>query len=925
MAPPVTLGRDGIRLDGRLFYLLAGCVHYFRWPRAEWRPLLEQARWAGLNTIDTVIPWNRHEPRPGAFDFAEEADLGAFLDLCHELGLKAIVRPGPYICAEWENGGLPAWLTAEPGLALRTDDERYMAAIGRWFDALMPILVPRQYGAGGPVILCQIENEHWASGVYAHDSHQTSLDTAAAVRGMTVPQYTCMGAMPGRPELRNGWSGIAEKLVQTRALWPDNPMIVSELWSGWFDSWGASRQTRKAPAKLDVTLHQLAAVGAAGFSHWMWAGGTNFGFWGGRTVGGDGVHMTASYDYDAPVSELGEPREKALVARRHHLFLGSLGADLAPVLADAVPGGLTVIAPAAVRGRSEAGAAPFRTVRAGPGAPAAWRDFQATFLQNPGLEGATYQVFLKDPARHLTVEVEPASVRPIFAHMPLGDGASGGHAGPPLRLVCHTGRILGLWGDTLVIYGQPGEVGSLELALAEDQRPETKDQGGPSLAAVDPAALPPNLALEVGDTLAVRYWITEEPAALRARAGGRELTLLFLTQAQAELYEPGHVGAHPARAVGPRAGIPPLAVALRLPVERLPVAEASAADGWAPLDAPAAMERLGHDLGYGWYRAELVLDAPLTTRLAAPWLSDRARVLLDGADAGHLGVGPEGPRYTLPVDLPAGRHELRLLADNLGRFNYGIKLGELKGLLDTLYLDGEEEEISGGWSALWQEVQFAGEAVAHAKPGAFRPDAADVHLGHFAFEGPAVWLLRAIEARPGRRYLAHIAGDRNSGGFFVNGQAVERFSRHRSGGFLKADITELLRPGPNVLALFIQGYAGAPWRATLASYDPARPLPARWSFRPGVTPGDGPAPPQGPAFYRARFALADLPRGLERLTLRVGGLVKGQVWLNGRNVARFWQIGPQEDYKLPVSWLADQNELLIFAEEGHAEQVSLAV
>jgi beta-galactosidase len=266
---------------------------------------------------------------------------------------------------------------------------------------------------------------------------------------------------------------------------------------------------------------------------------------------------------------------------------------------------------------------------------------------------------------------------------------------------------------------------------------------------------------------------------------------------------------------------------------------------------------------------------------------------------------------------------LRLLVDNLGRFNYGLGLGELKGLLDTLYLDGKEKDISGGWAALWQEVQFAGEAVAHARPGAFRPDAANVHLGRFAFDGPAVWLLRSIEARPGRRYLLHLSGDRSSGGLFVNGQAVERFSRHRSGGLIKADISDLLSPGPNLLALNLQGYAGAPWRASLISYDPARPLPARWSFRPGVSPGAPVPAAVGPAFYRASFSRADLPAALMRLRLRLGGLLKGQIRLNGREIARFWQVGPQEDYKLPVSWLAEQNELLIFAEEGHTERVTL--
>lgn len=914
----VAVAREGILLDGQPFYLLAGCVHYFRWPRAEWRPLLEQARWAGLNTIDTVIPWNRHEPRPGEFDFAEEADLAAYLDLCQELGLKAIVRPGPYICAEWENGGLPAWLTVE-GMQLRADDERYLAATLRWFDTLLPLIAPRQYSRGGPVILCQIENEHWASGVYGHDFHQRSLAQAALERGIDVPQYTCMGATRDWPEFRNGWSGIAEKLVQTQKLWPDNPMIVSELWSGWFDSWGASRQTRKRPEKLDITLHQLLAVGCAGFSHWMWAGGTNFGFWGGRTVGGDTIHMTTSYDYDAPVSEFGELRPKALVARRHHLFLGTLGAQLSRVLANATPGGFAIIAPAAVRGRSEGGAAPYRTVRAAQTAPPGWGDFRATFLHNPGLEGQTYQIFLNEPARHLSVEVEPLSVKPLFAHMPLGPG---------LWLVCHSGRVLGFWqrddADELVIYGQPGELGELELHTS-------------GLWAV--ADLPPavNSCEATGANLRLRYWISEEPAVLRATAAGRPLVLRLLTAEQAAHYEPS-TGAS-AALPGSRLPLPasrlssPVRLSVPLPLERLPVAEASASDNWQAIERPMPLEQLGCDLGYGWYRAELELDVPLDATLAVPALSDRVRVLVDGVDVGWLGVHPDGPRFALPLQLAPGRHELRLLADNLGRFNYGVNLGEPKGLLDTLYRGGEQHDISDGWAALWQEVQFAGEAVANMRPDALRPDEDGVHLGRFAFEGPAVWLLREVETQPGRRYLAHITGDRNSGGFFVNGQAVERFSRHRSGGVIHVDISALLRPGRNLLALNIQGYAAAPWRATLLSYDAAQPLAARWSFRPGVSAlrGGQPAGEAGPAFYRAVFSRSDvaatgsLRAAIPALRLRLGGLGKGQIWLNGHNVGRFWQIGPQEDYKLPASWLAEQNELLIFAEEGAASAVTIMV
>jgi beta-galactosidase len=895
--PTVSVTRDGLVIDGELVYLLSGCLHYFRFPREEWGRQLDLAAWAGLNTIDFVIPWNRHEPSPGVFDFADEADLGAFIDLCGERGFYVIVRPGPYICAEWENGGMPAWLTAQEGVRLRVDDPRYLEALLRWFDALMPILAPRQISRGGPIVLCQIENEHWASGVYGHDRHQLTLADAAIERGIDVPQYTCMGAMPEWPEFRNGWSGMAEKLLQTRALWPDNPMIVSELWSGWFDSWGASRHNHKTAEKLDITLHQLTAVGCAGFSHWMWAGGTNFGYWGGRTVGGDGVFMTTSYDYDAPVSEYGELRPKAHVARRHHLFLRSLGARLAPVLARAVPGGPRVIGPPVVKGRSEGGGAVYRAVRAAPDAPVPWRDFTATYLYNPTPEGIGFQVFVAFPAAHLAVEVEPMSIRPIFTNLPLtADGR--------LTLRYHTGRILSFdaapGGDTLTIYGRPGEMGELELSL----------DGGAWSAEGD--ALPDGVtAVEAdGARLHVRYWLAAERPRLVLRAGDRALTLQLLADED--------LAAYPAAGPLPLAAPPPRRV--QLPAARVAVAESVAADGWRPLAAPVALERLGCDYGYGWYRAELELAAPLEDTLLAPALGDRAVALVDGAPAGVLGVDPAGARFTLPLRLAAGRHELRLLVDNLGRFNYGSGLGELKGLADSLYLGGAQHDLSRGWTALWQEAVFAGEALAGAHPAAVRPDAANVDIGNFAFEGPSVWLLRVFRAEAGRRSILYLTGDRNPGALFVNGVAVERFSRHKSGGLIKRDISDLVRPGENVIALNIQGYAGAAWRAALLECDPARPLAASWSFRPGVTPDAAaqPAHPGAPAFHCATFSRVDA----ERLRLRVRGAAKGQIWLNGRNIGRFWNAGPQEHYKLPASWQRDQNELLIFAEDGGRDVVA---
>ncbi len=885
----VAVDRLGLTVAGKRLYLLSGQIHYFRWPRAEWRRLLVGAKAGGLNTVDTVIPWNLHEPEPGVFYFQDEADLPAWLDLCHELGLYAIVRPGPYICAEWENGGFPAWLTGRGG-RLRTDDPDFLEAVGEWFDVLIPLLAARQIDRGGPILLTQIENEHWASGVYGHDDHQATLARMLSNRGISVPFYTCMGPMNGVAEFRNGWSGIADKLRATRAVWPDNPMIVSELWSGWFDSWGASAHNGKTPAALDRVLHELLAVGASGFSHWMWAGGTNFGWWGGRTVGGDTIHMTTSYDYDAIVDEYGRPTPKFFVARRHHLFFASLGARLSQLLAEAGEGGPVVLTQAGVKGRAAGGDPPYRLARNG--------SFSAAFLQNTGLERQTVQVFHADPRAHLAVEVEAGSIKPIFANLSLA---------ADLTLGYHSCRILGFWGrddgrgvredrDLLVCYGFRGEVGELMLRKAGGWRVE--EAGGARVTVA-------------GDEMRLYFWIGDRPTIVRTD----RLTIVLLVQEQAERWGMEEE----------EAGVKGQEATVDLKWEAFAVDELYTPFATTPFfDFPRPCEDLGCFLGYGVYSARFVLAGPVEVNLAAPWLVDRGHLFIDGERMGTMGVSPEGPGWTLPVRLDAGEHELRLLVDNLGRFNYGSNTGERKGLLDTLYWSGEQIDITTGWSALWQEAAFAGEAIANAKPGHLRADAADVDLGHFAFQGPQVWLLREIEQRAGERVIVQLTGDRNSGALYVNGQTVERFSRHHGGGFIKREITAWLRPGANVLALQIANYAGAAWRATMLRFDPAQALRAEWRFRGGVTPAERPPKPGHPGFFRARFACLAAWADAQSLRLAVPGLGKGHLWLNGRSLGRYWQIGPQEFYKVPVSWLQAENELLVFEEEnGRIDDVTI--
>ena len=924
--------RDGLFIDGQHVYLLSGVIHYFRWPRSEWRSLLLKAKAGGLNTIDTVIPWNLHEPQPGVFNFTDEADLPAYLDLIHELGMYAIVRPGPYICAEWENGGFPAWLTAQ-NLKLRTDDPIFRAATQRWFDRLLPIFVERQIDRGGPIVLCQIENEHCASGVYGHDAHQATLAQMQHDAGLSVPFYTCMGGLDGYPEFRNGWSGMAAKLRATRSVWPDNPMIVSELWSGWFDSWGASAHNGKTANSLDRIMHELLAAGCSGVSHWVFAGGTNFGWYGGRTVGSDTIHMTTSYDYDAPITEYGQLTEKFFVARRHHLFLGTLGAQVSHLLADATSGGPTVIVPPAVKGRWAGGEEPFCT--------ACNADFSATFLQNTTADRTTLQVFNSNPNVHLAIDVEAQSIKPIFFNLDLSSPSpeNRGRTGAGVKLIYHTSRILGDWRNCLVLYGFHGEVGDIQLEAGAAWQ---LIEAGNAQTTID------------GHTINVHYWITDRPQIIRTN----HLNIIILTQAYAERWWPLPDGSF---LCGPDLVLEdgtvresevltcyeirnaelgmrnkPRAPRIALAWETLAVAELT--DDWlnpksatpalhqaqrgASVQNPKSLDELGCYLDYGWYAARFDLAEPIETTLAVPWLSDRGHVFIDGRPIGTVGISPDGPCWTLPVNLAAGQHDLRMLVDNLGRFNYGSNTGEQKGLLDNLYWGGTQEDISRGWIALWQEAAFAGEAIANAKPQHVRADAANIDLGNFAFQGAHVWLLRDIDVAEGESVILQFTGDRNPGALYVNGQAVQRFSRHHGGGYIKRDVTSLLKPGRNTLALHIEHYAGAAWQGQLLRFDRTQALQGKWYFKQGVTPSPTLPRPAGeeavPRFYRARFAYDAEQHGRESFAFDAHGLRQGHLWLNGRALGRYWQIGPQEFYKVPAAWLQAENELLIFDEEDGA-------
>ncbi|MER7563751.1 glycoside hydrolase family 35 protein [Streptomyces sp. NPDC097941] len=313
--PALTTSSDGFLLHGEPFRIISGAMHYFRIHPDQWSDRLRKARLMGLNTIETYLPWNLHEPEPGRLVLDGFLDLPRWLRLAQDEGLHVLLRPGPFICAEWDDGGLPAWLLADPGIRLRSSDPRFTAAFDGYLDRLLPALRPFMAAHGGPVIAVQVENEYGAYGddtAYLKHVHQ-----ALRERGVEELLYTCdqanaghlaAGTLPGTLATVTFGSRVEENLAALRAHQPEGPLMCSEFWVGWFDHWGGPHHVRPA-ADAAADLDRLLSAGAS-VNIYMFHGGTNFGF----TNGANHKHAyeptVTSYDYDAPLTESGDPGPK---------------------------------------------------------------------------------------------------------------------------------------------------------------------------------------------------------------------------------------------------------------------------------------------------------------------------------------------------------------------------------------------------------------------------------------------------------------------------------------------------------------------------------------------------------------------------------------------------------------------------------------
>ncbi len=317
------LSKDDFLLDGKPIQMISGEMHPARIPREYWRQRIQMARAMGCNTIAAYIFWNYHETREGVFDFkTANRDVASFIRICKEEGMWVILRPGPYVCAEWDFGGLPPYLLKIPDIKIRCMDARYMAAATRYINRLAKEVVSLQCTNGGPILMVQIENEY---GSYANDKeYMETLRKLWQKNGINVPFYTADGATPFMLEAGNidgaaigldSGSGDSD-FEQAKKRNANVPSFSAETYPGWLTHWGekwARPDTNGLKKEVEYLLKNKKS-----FNFYVIHGGTNFGY----TAGANAFSPTqyqpdlTSYDYDAPINEQGQPTAKYFMLRR---------------------------------------------------------------------------------------------------------------------------------------------------------------------------------------------------------------------------------------------------------------------------------------------------------------------------------------------------------------------------------------------------------------------------------------------------------------------------------------------------------------------------------------------------------------------------------------------------------------------------------
>jgi hypothetical protein len=883
--PNITFDPQSFIVDGQRIWLVSGSIHYPRVPHELWRSRIRAAKQAGLNCIDTCVFWNVHEPQPGRFRFDGDADLRRFVELIGAERMYCILRPGPYVGAEWDFGGLPAWLAEVPDIAYRQANPAFLQSAARYLDAVLNQMRDLQVTRGGPIILVQNEAQ-WL----CHNDEQAAgyLDEITRYlreSGCDVPLLSDNNMwqhVPNTIDGWNGWDGLEADARQLRLVQPDAPRLITTLRCGSFDAWSQQRAQTRSAQRVGRMLAEVAACGAQ-YNLYMFHGGTNFAFRAGRSPGGPDTHHTTRHDHDAPLREAGGRGAKYHQVKRISTFLTQFSSVMAHLDPDDQP-----------------------TVARGDGVVSVW--------QQAGSMGTAVFLTRREPGRPRCVELLTPRGQTLSVDMDrdaaawvLLDASLDGVArldATNLRPWAFVDRRM------LVLFGPAGSdaVVSIDDAV---------------LAATVPTGATP--AVEHHQDLTIVILNTRQVDAAYLHEDGR----LFVgidgfdddgrpirgAAASYTIVEPdGSTERH-------RFGPAPRLTAPRLGDWHYAGQEqyvTGAAPRFAAIDGPRSLEACGADHGYGWYRVSFKRSAAKRGRIIAPRAADRLHLFIDGSLQHVLGDGPGADSGPIDLAMTRGENEWVFLADNLGRFSGGNMLGEHKGIFGQLYA---VRQVRTG--------KLAHAIAPSPDPFALGGWVHGMRRGDRTLRSRYTWTITHRRKAP---LILESRGPRPLTLVMVNDTPIALDDGDHAPHRVVLEQGEALRAGRNVITLAALGPEpdGFDANRCFCLYEGAETVTADadWSYARWRMPDDDdfqPMPRQVralPTWFGTSFTVKSTDVAL---WLDITGMSKGQIYLNGHNVGRYFvatrtgrKVPPQTRYYLPEPWLSvdEPNELILFDEHG---------
>ena len=897
----LTYDEKSLIADGKRIWLYSGEIHYFRFPKAEWRRALSVARAAGLNTVATYIAWNLHEKTEGQWNFEGDLDLGAFIDLAKELGLYVMLRPGPYICAEWTGGGIPAWLLSDPLLEQRTDNPVFMEHTEAYLRRVMEIVAPRQLTRGGNVVMIQNDNEYHGGWDERTTSYIRKITEILRENGCEVPINACNCHAPSGKMAINYDAKLVDPhvyqdmivtyntcntmaaLPELRAFQPGKPVIVTEMWTGPMVFWYKPVPGGMAPADVVQWVIEFTANQAM-VNSYMFIGGTNFGF-------NAAANIATSYASDYPVGDGILPREKYYNMRPFGQFLDRFGGQVAcSSYVDASMGATRACLHTAPMGEFLFAVSdePMCQVRL---------DGETRVVRFGTVRGGVFGLGLKIGASTLDYS--------------------------DLFLLSERDNTVFLWGNAGQSYvaSVDGQSAQVEVLL---HQAKTLRLGGLTLVILD-------------EFLAQRAWFLsdqvimggdmayETPDGLHFEASPLEDTVY--------IWKDGALHKEIRAHSKPVCALPPLTQwEKRNPLENC---------SFASIDAPHFHEKLGALNGYVWYRGTIHSETNRTGALLAACYTNRVVVLVNGRFAGVLGerrienerFDYENPadmlRERIPVQLRAGENEILLLSEDTGR----CCLDSMPlGIEGDVYVDARMVEVENPVYIGQTPIDQATLEYLYSR------DVTEIReLDTLEF---------ALDLNPGERMIliVHDAPCQ----VMVNGEIAphthmvrrpwQSFGGANGGSHLWHSYQPVPQPGKNTVRIQYPGQVStllghiqlyvvkesdqiSHW--SFSALNESIPSEGRCDYVSAAQKQNGllvPFAPIGvqasaytPQWFTTRFGKVDSPRPI---ALTLGKMRKGQIYLNGHNVGRFLTGVTQNRYYLPESWLKEENTLSIFEEYG---------